>query len=297
MDQSPVQSMDPPLAVDTDWSTAPNTPLQSINDLQEIGIVSGKSETSGGKSASYAQAMKDSDWYWEWHNSDEADFEREISTNLTSEEYTRAQSIDVEPEMTQNSFKEVNGKEESKEVTDARPSSLFCLPTGGLMSSSYPPVSLNCTPSTSTLQPQLNTTDPNDLPGNTPGGRTRENDVITTPPQGGRSRSSSSSSLKPRSIQEMSRLMTDYVPSTEVRINPKSPSKLNHDEDEDSLRPFCLPYSSRGPVDDKGEKELNTSNNEDDDADVLNEVRYCPSPCLVVLSVVCALLPSFAVCE
>lgn len=278
MDQPPAQSIDIPQPADSDWSTAPNTPRHSVGDLQDLNIepittAPNQDYQIDGKHSNYTQAVKESDWYWEWHTS-EADFERELSTDTTQNEFTRAHSIDVEPGLPVNRAQGVNGEDKQGEgSTEPRTSSFFCIPTGGLMSSSYPPVSLSCTTTTSAMHPQLQATDPNDLPGNVPGGRGKEHDVITTPPQGGRSRSSSASSLKPRSIQEMGQLLSDYVPAVEVKVNPKSPSTVNHKEDEDFLGPFCMSYKAKGapPMEKETENGTIENHKEVDDVDVLDE--------------------------
>ena len=236
---------------DGEWATAPNTPTQNRP----------KSRDRLSKSESYEIAVMDSDWYWEWRATDLMDKETSIhqTDDVTeSKEGKKSHPAEDLPSKKENMHDRMN---------------LFCLPaTSVMMSSSYPTAS--CSMDMSRGNSSVQSAHPTDLSINGVSGR-HEQEVITTPPVGSRSRNTSGSNLKPKSIEEMSQSLADYVPSTNVNAGIPIP-RLKEEQNSDSPEPnpFCFSYltkaQSLSPVGDskqgdEGFKHLSDAPFDDDD--------------------------------
>lgn len=252
-------AIDIPQPTESDFSTPPSSPRHSSTSLH-AGEVPQETIPATVPGPSSQQPV-DLDWYWEWNlaPSTEDGPGGGASENVQS----TSNSTEIERELFQTPTHELLAREESSppppsssppphpRQENGSKSSLFCIPAAtGILSASYPTSPIACSPRWSNDTANFNATKLKDLPGVTQVRSNGGTEVITTPPQGGRGRSASASSLKLRSIDEMGRVLSEYVPSADFRPVSKSLTittmESSHERLTDSPTPgpFCLSYLS-----------------------------------------------------
>lgn len=274
-------AIDIPQPAESDFSTPPSSPRHSSARLRMVDPPHDPSPAPTPEESS--QQLADLDWYWEWNLAPSAE---EGSGGGASESVqTASNSAETERELFQTPTHELLAREENPTApAPASPpsppppphqengskSSLFCIPSAtGLLSASYPTSPIACNPHwSSDVATNFSTTKLKDLPGVTQVRSNGGTEVITTPPQSGRSRSSSASSLKFRSIDEMGRVLSEYVPSADLK-RPVSKSftitlesSRERSIDSPTPGPFCFSYLSGGSPQDNHPEDTSSNGKE-----------------------------------
>ena len=251
-------AIDIPQPAEGDFSTPPSSPRHSSASLH---AEEAPHETSNAAiPGSSCQQPVELDWYWEWNLTPSV--EEAPHGGASESTQTASNSVETDRELFQTPTRELLAREENPRPPPPPPpppprqengskSSLFCISSAtGILSASYPTSPIACSPQwPADVATNFNTTKLKDLPGVTQVRSNGEAEVITTPPQGGRSRSSSASSLKLRSIDEMGRVLSEYVPSADLKPVSKSLTitmETSYERSIDSPTPgsFCFSYLS-----------------------------------------------------
>ena len=294
-------AIDIPQPAESDFSTPPTSPHHSSASLHadvprpEANTTTPLPQTE----TRHHQQSDDLDWYWEWSMSPSADEVPQVGVNDNVQ--TTPQQTEGDRDTLQTPNHEVVARDEDPPPLpqeNGSKSTLFCIPSAtGILSSSYPTSPIACNSQwSSDVATAFNTTKLKDLPGVTQVRSNGDSEVITTPPQGGRSRSSSASSLKLRSIDEMSKALSEYVPSADLKPVSKNLSvtvETSYERSIDSPTPgnFCFSYlSGNTPLDNPPSDTSSSGRQESGEAmgGSITVSSVCVCACVCVRACVCA---------